>query len=211
MRADIEADGNDVVPRQQGIDEDGEHARRLAAGGAGNLGVISLCPPASFLSLIGPVIHPYWKCFHLISYEEIGGRPMALATERRPIGKTGLEVTVLGLGGAPLGDLFEVIPEPRAEATIAAAWDLGVRLYDTAPLYGRGVSEHRFGHVLRQHAGERDEFVLCEQGRPLPGAGGARQGRPLGVQSAASISGWSTTTATTARCGRSSRACSASA
>ncbi len=88
---------------------------------------------------------------------------MPLATDRRPIGKTGLEVTILGLGGAPLGDLFEVIPEPRAEATVAAAWDLGVRLYDTAPLYGRGVSEHRFGHVLRQHWAERDDFVLCSK------------------------------------------------
>ena len=58
---------------------------------------------------------------------------MPLATDKRPIGRTGLNVTVLGLGGAPLGDLFEVIPEPRAEATIAAAWNLGVRLFDTAP------------------------------------------------------------------------------
>jgi D-threo-aldose 1-dehydrogenase len=84
-----------------------------------------------------------------------------LATDRRPLGRTGLSVTLLGLGGAPLGDLYEVIPEPRAEATIAAAYDGGVRLFDTAPLYGRGISEHRFGHVLRQHADARADIVLC--------------------------------------------------
>jgi len=86
---------------------------------------------------------------------------MTLATDKRPLGRTGLSVSVLGLGSAPLGDLYEIIPEKRAEATITAAWELGVRLYDTAPLYGRGIAEHRFGHVLRQHPERRDEFVLC--------------------------------------------------
>lgn len=69
---------------------------------------------------------------------------------RRTIGKTGLEVTVLGFGGAPLGDFFDHIPEDRALATVEAAWDAGVRVFDTSPYYGHGLSEHRFGHVLRQ-------------------------------------------------------------
>jgi D-threo-aldose 1-dehydrogenase len=77
---------------------------------------------------------------------------------RRAIGRTGLEVTCLGLGGAPLGDFSAHIPTPRALATVEAAYDGGVRLYDTAPLYGHGLSEHRFGHVLREKP--RDEFVL---------------------------------------------------
>ena len=86
---------------------------------------------------------------------------MTRATDKRPLGRTGLSVSVLGLGSAPLGDLYEVIPEARAEATVTAAWNQGVRLYDTAPLYGRGIAEHRFGHVLRQHWEHRDAFVLC--------------------------------------------------
>ena len=77
---------------------------------------------------------------------------------RRGLGRTGLEVTCLGLGGAPLGDFSAHIPTPRALATIEAAYDGGVRLYDTAPLYGHGLSEHRFGHELREKP--RDEFVL---------------------------------------------------
>jgi D-threo-aldose 1-dehydrogenase len=81
------------------------------------------------------------------------------ATDTRPLGKSGLHVTALGLGGAPLGDLYERIPEERAVATLKRAYELGVRLFDTAPLYGHGLSEHRFGHVLRQ-VEERAGFVL---------------------------------------------------
>ena len=84
----------------------------------------------------------------------------------REIGRTGLKATVLGLGGAPLGDFSELIPEDRATATIEAAWQAGVRFYDTAPLYGHGLSEHRFGHALRRKP--RDSFVLSSKiGRVL--------------------------------------------
>jgi D-threo-aldose 1-dehydrogenase len=64
----------------------------------------------------------------------------------------------LGFGGAPLGNMFAAIDEATAEAAMQAAWDSGIRYYDTAPHYGAGLSEHRFGHVLRQRP--RDEFVL---------------------------------------------------
>ncbi|WP_431270950.1 aldo/keto reductase [Dankookia sp. P2] len=64
----------------------------------------------------------------------------------------------LGFGGAPLGNMFTAIDEATAEAAMQAAWDSGIRYYDTAPHYGAGLSEHRFGHVLRQRP--RDEFVL---------------------------------------------------
>ena len=67
----------------------------------------------------------------------------------RRIGQTELEVSVLGLGGAPLGDLYERIPEERALATLETAYRRGIRFFDTAPLYGHGLSEHRLGHVLR--------------------------------------------------------------
>jgi D-threo-aldose 1-dehydrogenase len=76
----------------------------------------------------------------------------------RPLGNSGLHVTALGLGGAPLGDLYEKIPEKRAAKTLEAGWQQGIRIYDTAPLYGYGLSEHRFGHVLRQKP--RDQYVL---------------------------------------------------
>lgn len=64
----------------------------------------------------------------------------------------------IGFGGAPLGNMFEEVPDDVAEATLAAAWDAGIRYFDTAPEYGPGISEHRFGHVLRNRP--RDEFVL---------------------------------------------------
>ena len=52
---------------------------------------------------------------------------------RRRLGRTQVEVTQLGFGGAGLGDLFEVIPEAQAAATLQAAWDAGIRCYDTRP------------------------------------------------------------------------------
>ncbi len=65
----------------------------------------------------------------------------------------------LGLGGAPLGNLFAEIPEEVAESAIETAWEGGIRFYDTAPLYGLGLSEHRMGRVLRWKP--RHEFALC--------------------------------------------------
>ena len=54
------------------------------------------------------------------------------------------------MGSAPLGDLWERIPDSRVQATFAAAWAGGVRYFDTAPWYGNTLSEHRLGHFLRQ-------------------------------------------------------------
>ena len=64
----------------------------------------------------------------------------------------------LGFGGAPLGNMFAAVNEATAQATMVAAWDSGIRYFDTAPHYGAGLSEHRFGTMLRQHP--RDSFVL---------------------------------------------------
>lgn len=69
----------------------------------------------------------------------------------RPPGK-------LGLGGAPLGNLFAAVPEGEALATIEAGWAAGVRLFDTAPFYGFGLSEQRLGRALAGRA--REGFVL---------------------------------------------------
>ena len=85
---------------------------------------------------------------------------------KRKLGSSPLEVTTLGFGGAPLGDIYERLDEDQALATLRAAYDAGVNLFDTAPLYGYGLSEHRTGHVLRQLP--RDSFVLSTKvGRRL--------------------------------------------
>ena len=83
---------------------------------------------------------------------------MAQVTARRRLGRTAVEVTELGFGGASIGELFVRVPEADAQATIAAAWDLGVRYFDTAPRYGRGLSELRTGAGLRDHP--RTEYAL---------------------------------------------------
>lgn len=62
---------------------------------------------------------------------------------RRPPGSS-----ALGLGGAPLGNLFAAIDDDTAAATIQAAWDAGMRFFDTAPHYGLGLSERRLGCAL---------------------------------------------------------------
>ena len=64
----------------------------------------------------------------------------------------------LGYGGAPLGNMFRNIPEEEALGTVNAAWDQGIRYFDTAPFYGAGLSEIRMGKVLSRH--KRDEYVL---------------------------------------------------
>jgi D-threo-aldose 1-dehydrogenase len=64
----------------------------------------------------------------------------------------------LGFGTAPLGNMFRSIPDQEATATVEAAWDQGIRYFDTAPFYGAGLSELRLGEVLADRP--RDEYVL---------------------------------------------------
>ncbi|MCK1642626.1 aldo/keto reductase [Bradyrhizobium sp. 157] len=70
----------------------------------------------------------------------------------------GLDVTAIGLGTAPLGGLFSPVSDADAEATIERAWSLGIRFFDTAPLYGFGLAERRLGSFLRRQ--ERDSFAI---------------------------------------------------
>jgi D-threo-aldose 1-dehydrogenase len=67
----------------------------------------------------------------------------------------------LGMGGAPLGNLFTPVADAAAHATLHAAWDSGCRSYDTAPHYGHGLSERRFGDALRGRP--RESFVLSSK------------------------------------------------
>jgi D-threo-aldose 1-dehydrogenase len=78
--------------------------------------------------------------------------------DTRVLGKSGLAVTQLGFGGAPLGNMYRALSDAQAEATVRAAYDAGIRLFDTAPLYGFGLSEHRTGAALRDKP--REGFVL---------------------------------------------------
>ena len=83
---------------------------------------------------------------------------MAEVIARRRLGRTAVEVTELGFGGASIGELFVRVSEVDAQATLAAAWDPGIRYFDTAPWYGRGLSELRTGAGLRDH--DRAEYAL---------------------------------------------------
>jgi D-threo-aldose 1-dehydrogenase len=96
-------------------------------------------------------------------------------TELARIGTTDLKVTRLSFGGAPIGNLNKFVEEPDARGALQAAWDAGVRYFDTAPFYGYGLSEQRTGRLL---AGKnRDEYVLSTKvGRLI------RPGRRTGTE-----------------------------
>jgi D-threo-aldose 1-dehydrogenase len=78
--------------------------------------------------------------------------------DKRRLGKSGVEVTIMGFGGAPLGNMYRAFSDQQARATVEACYDAGIRYFDTAPLYGFGLSEHRLGEALRGR--QRDQFVL---------------------------------------------------
>ena len=74
------------------------------------------------------------------------------------LGNGGLTFTELGFGAAPLGNLYRAISEEDAQSVLEAAWAGGVRYFDTAPLYGLGLSETRLNRFLRGKP--RDSYVL---------------------------------------------------
>ena len=79
-------------------------------------------------------------------------------TEHRRVGRTSATVSRLGFGGAPIGGLFSAVGDADAVATVSRAWELGIRYFDTAPLYGYGASERRIGSALADMP--RDEFTI---------------------------------------------------
>ena len=97
---------------------------------------------------------------------------MAGGIEHRPLGRTGLTVSALGFGSAPLGDLYARLDERQAvDAAVAAAVG-GISLFDTSPLYGHGLAEHRLGTALRRV--DRNAIVLSTKvGRWMSPARGA--------------------------------------
>ena len=84
-----------------------------------------------------------------------------MALKKRPWrrqGGAGLDFTEIGFGTAPLGNLYRAIGDEEARAILEHAWAGGVRYFDTAPLYGLGLSERRLGALLRGK--HRDDYVL---------------------------------------------------
>jgi D-threo-aldose 1-dehydrogenase len=81
------------------------------------------------------------------------------AIPRRALGRTGLDVSVLGFGTAPLGDLYARLDDSIAIDAAERAFELGINLLDTSPHYGRGLAEHRCGTAIRRVP--RGDIVLC--------------------------------------------------
>ncbi|RIQ11130.1 aldo/keto reductase [Jiangella rhizosphaerae] len=85
----------------------------------------------------------------------------------------------LGFGAASIGNLSGPVSDENAAATVAAAWDAGVRYFDTAPHYGLGLSERRLGAALRAYP--RDSYVVSTKaGRLLRPVAGEVVGRDPG-------------------------------
>jgi D-threo-aldose 1-dehydrogenase len=96
---------------------------------------------------------------------------------RRRLGRSAVEVTEVSFGGAAIGNLFSEVSESDARAAIDAAWDGGIRTFDTAPHYGLGLSERRLGDALRCRP--REEYVISTKvGRLL---GPIVPGQPVGL------------------------------
>ena len=93
---------------------------------------------------------------------------------KRRLGTTDVEVTALSLGTAPIAGLFQPVGDEQAVATVQRAWDLGIRFFDTAPLYGLGLAERRLGAALAGR--RRDDYVVATKVgrllRPAPAATG---------------------------------------
>lgn len=86
--------------------------------------------------------------------------------EKRPLGRSGLDVTTISFGGGGIGNLFKPATRDDAMAVLDGAWNAGIRFFDTAPRYGHGLSERRLGDFLRDKP--RDSYVLATKvGRML--------------------------------------------
>ena len=77
---------------------------------------------------------------------------------RERLGRTDVAVTPLGFGAAALGNLYAAVSDEEARSAVGAAWEAGIRYFDTAPHYGLGLSERRLGAALRGRP--REEFVV---------------------------------------------------
>ena len=79
----------------------------------------------------------------------------------RTLLRSGLELSRIGFGAAPLGDLVRAPSEVETRTLLQSAWDAGIRYFDTAPMYGAGLSERRLGDFLRDKP--RGDYVLSSK------------------------------------------------
>ncbi|WP_077063779.1 aldo/keto reductase [Streptomyces sp. MP131-18] len=86
-----------------------------------------------------------------------------------PLGRSGVRVGRVGLGTGPLGGLFSAVDDEQAADTLAAAWDAGIRYFDTAPHYGAGLAEERLGAFLADRP-RAEAVVSTKVGRLLRSA-----------------------------------------
>ena len=98
------------------------------------------------------------------------------ASTRRRFKRSDIEVTKLGMGSAPLGGLYAPVSVDDARSALEAAWNAGIRYFDTAPMYGRGRSEHLVGELLRSRPAEDGFRISTKVGRLMTSA---RPGRVL--------------------------------
>ena len=115
-----------------------------------------------------------------------GGRPAVTPPlPSRRLGRSAVPVTELSFGGAAIGGLYTEVSDDDAQAAVDAAWEGGIRTFDTAPHYGLGLSERRLGGALRHRP--RDEYVVSTKvGRLLAGHERGRGRRPAMPPSTAS-------------------------
>ncbi|MFD0273585.1 aldo/keto reductase [Kitasatospora sp. NPDC127111] len=100
-----------------------------------------------------------------------------MSPPRRPLGRSGVPVSELAFGAAGIGNLFTPVTDAEAEEAVAAAWESGVRYFDTAPHYGLGLAERRLGQALRGRP--RGEYTLSTKVGRLLEATGSTDGDDL--------------------------------
>ena len=78
--------------------------------------------------------------------------------QNKTLGKSGIKISPIGFGGATLADLNTKLDDIECYKTLEKAFNSGINYFDTAPLYGYGLSEHRLGNFLKTL--NRDQFIL---------------------------------------------------
>ncbi|MEZ7975617.1 MAG: aldo/keto reductase [Pontimonas sp.] len=95
---------------------------------------------------------------------------MTISTAARPFGRINTEVSLAALGTVALGNMGVAVSDAQSRAVIESAWQGGVRLFDTAPMYGHGLAEYRLAEELRSKP-RNSYFLVNKVGRTLtPGA-----------------------------------------
>ena len=86
--------------------------------------------------------------------------------QKRNLGNTDIQLTSIGFGGAPLGNLFEELNEPECFNIVKKSYEMNINLFDTSPLYGYGLSEHRIGNFIK-NIDPKSYYLSTKVGRYL--------------------------------------------